>query len=38
MNEALQALRVPVTAYSDSDVKDLFIKALHINELLQRAR
>jgi YD repeat-containing protein len=38
MNEALQALAVPVTAYSDGDVTDRPIRAAHINELLQRAQ
>jgi hypothetical protein len=38
MDEALQALGVAVTTYSDGDLTDRPIKAPHINELLQRAR
>ena len=38
MNEALQALGVPVTTYSDGDLTDRPIRAPHINELLQRAQ
>ncbi|MDQ3788053.1 MAG: hypothetical protein M3422_12535, partial [Actinomycetota bacterium] len=38
MNEALQALGVPVVAYTDPDLSDQFTRAIHVQEVQGRVR
>jgi YD repeat-containing protein len=38
MNEALQALGVPVQDYTDADLRNVAMKALHVAEIEQRAQ